>query len=314
MLTHLAERQHPGVLTGSPITDMKITLVAGRAHVKHTEGGDFRQATYRAVRQGLMQAENILLEPHYDFWLELPQDCVGRAMTDLQGMGGTVESRQWTGELALSDRPRPGGRPAEILAEVAAYTRGMGRLSCSARGYEACADQTAVVERLGYDPERDVENPADSVFCQHGGGVQVKWDRVREYMHVDSGLQLGERERDREISVAGGQRTYRGGSLEQDRELQAVFERTYGKVEPRAFQPQKKPARTSLDEGKYHIRSQSNGPEYLLVDGYNIIFAWDELKQVARQDVAAARAMLIEILSNYQGFRKCVVILGIRCL
>ena len=310
ILTHLAERPHPGVLTGSPVTDLKITLVAGRAHVKHTEGGDFRQATYRAVRQGLMQAENILLEPHYDFWLELPQDCVGRAMTDLQGMGGAVEPPRWTGELALLTGHAPVAGLRSYGREVAAYTRGMGRLSCSAHGYEPCADQAAVVERLGYDPERDVDNPADSVFCEHGGGFNVKWDQVREYMHVDSGLRLDRgAEEPPAPAPAGGQRSWRGGSLEQDRELQAVFERTYGKVEPRAFHPQKKPARTSLDEGKYDIRNQKTGPEYLLVDGYNIIFAWDELKQVAQQDVSAARTMLMEILSNYQGYRQCVVIL-----
>ena len=166
------------------------------------------------------------------------------------------------------------------------------------------------MERLGYDPERDVDNPADSVFCEHGGGFNVKWDRVREYMHVDSGLRLDRgAEEPTAPAPAGGQRSWRGGSLEQDRELQAVFERTYGKVEPRAFQPQKKPARTSLDEGKYDIRNQKTGPEYLLVDGYNIIFAWDELKTIARENLDAARKALCDILCNYQGYRKCRVIL-----
>ena len=310
ILTHLVEKRHRGVLTGSPITDMKITLVAGRAHVKHTEGGDFRQATYRAVRQGLMQAESILLEPHYDFQLELPVDCVGRAMTDIQGMGGTVEPPEQEGELSLLTGHAPVAGLRDYWREVTAYTRGRGRLSCTPRGYEPCPDQEKVVAELGYDPERDVENTPDSVFCAHGGGFTVKWDQVRDYMHVDSGLRLGdEPETAAPAAPAGGQREYRGGSLEQDKELQAIFERTYGKVEPRAFQPQKKPARTSLDEGKYNIQSQKTGPEYLLVDGYNIIFAWEELKKIAQQDVAAARAALEEILSNYQGFRKCVVIL-----
>ena len=310
ILTHLVEKRHRGVLTGSPITDMKITLVAGRAHVKHTEGGDFRQATYRAVRQGLMQAESILLEPHYDFQLELPVDCVGRAMTDIQGMGGTVEPPEQEGELSLLTGHAPVAGLRDYWREVTAYTRGRGRLSCTPRGYEPCPDQEKVVAELGYDPERDVENNPDSVFCAHGGGFTVKWDQVRDYMHVDSGLRLGdEPETAAPAAPAGGQREYRGGSLEQDKELQAIFERTYGKVEPRAFQPQKKPARTSLDEGKYNIQSQKTGPEYLLVDGYNIIFAWEELKKIAQQDVAAARAALEEILSNYQGFRKCVVIL-----
>ena len=310
VLTHLMEKQHRGVLTGSPITDMKITLVAGRAHVKHTEGGDFRQATYRAVRQGLMQTESILLEPHYNFQLELPVDCVGRAMTDIQGMGGVVEPPEQDGEVSLLTGHAPVAGLRDYWREVTAYTRGRGRLSCALRGYEPCPNQEAVAEELGYDPERDVENTPDSVFCAHGGGFTVKWNQVREYMHVDSGLRLEEEPAPEEPAApAGGRREYRGGSLEQDKELQAIFERTYGKVETKAFQPQKKPARTSLDEGKYNIQNQKTGPEYLLVDGYNIIFAWDELKKVAQQDVAAARAMLMEILSNYQGFRKCVVIL-----
>ena len=310
ILTHLMEKRHRGVLTGSPITDLKITLVAGRAHVKHTEGGDFRQATYRAVRQGLMQAESLLLEPHYNFQLELPVDCVGRAMTDIQGMGGTVEPPEQEGENVLLTGHAPVAGLRDYWREVTAYTRGRGRLSCSLRGYEPCPNQEEVVAQVGYDPERDVENTPDSVFCAHGGGFNVKWDQVRDYMHVDRGLRLGgETEIPQPTAPAGGQREYRGGSLEQDKELQAIFERTYGKVETKAFQPQKKPARTSLDEGKYTIRNQKTGPEYLLVDGYNIIFAWEELKKLAAQDVSAARGALEEILSNYQGFRKCVVIL-----
>ena len=311
VFTHLMEKRHRGVLTGSPITDMKITLVAGRAHVKHTEGGDFRQATYRAVRQGLMQASSVLLEPHYDFQLELPPDCVGRAMNDLQTMGGSVEGPEQEGELSLLTGHAPVAGLRSYWREVTAYTRGRGRLSCALRGYEPCANQEEIVAQFAYDPERDVENPPDSVFCSHGAGVIVKWDKVREHMHVDSGLRLGmEPPAAQASSPAGGQRQYRGGSLEQDKELQAVFERTYGKIDRDfAFRPQKKPARTSLDDSKYTIREQKTGPEYLLVDGYNIIFAWDELKELARQDVAAARAVLEDILSNYQGFRKCVVIL-----
>ena len=311
ILTHLLEKRHRGVLTGSPITDIKITLVAGRAHVKHTEGGDFRQATYRAVRQGLMQAESVLLEPHYDFTLELPPDCVGRAMNDLQAMGGGVEGPEREGELAVLTGHAPVAGLREYWREVTAYTRGRGRLSCSLRGYEPCADQDKAAAQFGYDPERDVENPPDSVFCSHGAGVIVKWDRVRDHMHVDSGLRLGtEPPRTEPALPAGGRRSCQGGSLEQDKELLAVFERTYGKVERDAFRPQqKRPARTSLDEGKYAIQNRKTGPEYLLVDGYNIIFAWEELTRLARQDVSAARAALEGILSNYQGFRKCVVIL-----
>ena len=311
ILTHLLEKHHRGVLTGSPVTDMKITLVAGRAHVKHTEGGDFRQATYRAVRQGLMQAESVLLEPHYDFILELPPDCIGRAMNDLQTMGGSVEGPEQFGELSLLTGHAPVAGLRDYWREVTAYTRGRGRLSCALRGYEPCASQEEIVSRLAYDPERDVEDPPDSVFCSHGAGVIVKWNEVRDHMHVDSGLRLGEEApRPEPAAPSGGERQYRGGSLEQDKELLAVFERTYGKVDREtAFQPQRKPARTSLDEGKYAIREQKTGPEYLLVDGYNIIFAWDELTVLARQDMAAARCALEDILSNYQGFRRCVVIL-----
>ena len=311
IFTHLMEKRHRGVLTGAPITDMKITLVAGRAHVKHTEGGDFRQATYRAVRQGLMQADSVLLEPHYDFTLELPPDCVGRAMNDIQSMGGSVEGPEQEGELSILTGHAPVAGLRDYWREVTAYTRGRGRLSCALRGYEPCANQEEIVSRLAYDPERDVDNPPDSVFCSHGAGVTVKWYEVKDHMHVDSGLRLGEEApRPEPAAPSGGERQYRGGSLEQDKELLAVFERTYGKVDrDLAFQPQKKPARTSLDEGKYAIQNQKTGPEYLLVDGYNIIFAWDELKELAQADVAAARAALEDILSNYQGFRKCVVIL-----
>ena len=312
VLTHLMEKRHRGVLTGSPITDMKITLVAGRAHVKHTEGGDFRQATYRAVRQGLMQAESVLLEPHYDFTLELPPDCVGRAMNDLQTMGGSVEGPEQEGELSVLTGHAPVAGLRDYWREVTAYTRGRGRLSCALRGYEPCANQEEIVSRLAYDPERDVDNPPDSVFCSHGAGHTVKWNEVRDHMHVDSGLRLdGEDPPPERSAPAGGERTRRGGSLERDKELLAVFERTYGKVDrgDAAFQSAKKPARTSLDGEKYTIRARKSGPEYLLVDGYNIIFAWEELKELARADVAAARAALEDILSDYQGFRKCVVIL-----
>ena len=309
ILTHLLEREHLGVLTGSPITDLRITLVAGRAHEKHTEGGDFRQATYRAVRQGLMQAESILLEPWYDFRLELPASCLGRALSDIQRMGGEAAAPESQGEEAVLT----GGAPAEGLrdygTQVAAYTRGQGRLFCTPGGYRPCGDQAGVVSALGYDPERDTDNPADSVFCSHGAGVTVKWDQVRAHMHVDSSLRLGGEEAPPPETPVRPAERGPAGSLEQDKELMAIFERTYGKVEQRAFQPQKKPARTSLDGEKYSIRTQKQGPEYLLVDGYNVIFAWEELERLARQDVAAARGALEDILSNYQGFRRCVVIL-----
>ncbi len=309
VLTHLAERSHPGVLTGSPITDMKITLVAGRAHLKHTEGGDFRQATYRAVRQGLMEAESILLEPWYNFRLEVPAEQVGRALSDLQRMHGRVEPPETAGDMAVLTGSAPVEQLRDYGREVAAYTRGRGRLSCTSGGYAPCHNQDEVVAAMGYDPERDVENPPGSVFCAHGAGYNVKWDEVKAHAHVDSGLRLGEEPPEEEAAPPRPRPQSYAGSLEQDKELQAIFERTYGKVERNAFRPQPRPARTSLDDKKYSIKAQDRGPEYLLVDGYNIVFAWDELKAAAKENLDAARQMLMDILSNYQGFKKNVVIL-----
>ncbi len=310
ILTHLAEQAHPGVLTGSPLTDVKITLLAGRAHLKHTEGGDFRQATYRAVRQGLMEAETILLEPWYSFRLEVPATQVGRAMSDLQRMGGDCEPPETAGELTVLTGSAPVAGLRDYGSEVAAYTRGMGRLSCTLKGYYPCHDQQTVVEALGYDPERDVDNPTGSVFCAHGAGYNVRWDQVKEMAHVDSGFSL-DKPPEPEAPAAPVRRSSSnpGLSLEQDKELLAIYERTYGKVERNAFRPQPRPARTSLDERKYNVQTQNKGPEYLLVDGYNIIFAWEELKAVAQTNLDAARQLLMDLLSNYQGFKKCVVIL-----
>ncbi|HIY15710.1 MAG TPA: TetM/TetW/TetO/TetS family tetracycline resistance ribosomal protection protein [Candidatus Intestinimonas stercorigallinarum] len=310
ILTHLEEKVHLGVLTGSPVTDLSITLTAGRAHEKHTEGGDFRQATYRAVRQGLMEAESILLEPWYDFRLELPSEHVGRAMSDLQRMGGRTDPPETLGTEVVLTGSAPVAGLGDYAREVTAYTRGRGRLSCAFKGYESCGDQAAVVEALGYDPERDLENPADSVFCAHGAGYVVKWDQVPGMAHVSSGIDLTtEEEPEAPVPAGGSARRSWAGSLEEDKELQAIFERTYGKVEREAFRPAPKPARTSLDGEKYRILEQERGPEYLLVDGYNIIFAWEELKAVAQDNLDAARQMLMDLLSNYQGFRKCEVIL-----
>ena len=309
ILTHLQERTHPGVLTGSPVTDLKITLVAGRAHVKHTEGGDFRQATYRAVRQGLMCAESILLEPWYDFRLEVPAECVGRAMSDLQRVSGRVSPPETEGKEAVLTGSAPVSELRDYAAQVTSYTRGRGRLFCTLRGYEPCHNQAEVVAAVGYDPGRDTENPADSVFCSHGAGFVVKWDRVRDHMHVDSGL----KPEGLEAAPENGP-TPRGpaaftGSLEQDQELKAIFERTYGPVRPKSFLPRERPKEAPEPEAKRAAQPRLSGPEYLLVDGYNIIFSWDELKEVAQDDLGAARRLLMDILSNYQGFRKCAVIL-----
>ena len=307
IFTHIFEREHAGVLTGSPITDIRFTLLTGRAHLKHTEGGDFRQATYRAIRQGLMQAETVLLEPYYDFRLELPPECVGRAMTDLQGMGGSVDAPETEDDHTVLTGFAPVAGLRDYWQEVTAYTRGRGRLSCTVRGYEPCHDAERVAEEIGYDPDRDVENPSSSVFCEHGGSVTIPWDEAPARMHLSSGLSTQAEEAPEMPSPV--RRTDSGIGFSQDKELQSIFERTYGKVEYRAFEPVKPPARTSLDGEKYNVTLQQQGPEYLLVDGYNVIFAWDELKALAQQDVAAARAALIDILSNYQGYRQCVVIL-----
>ncbi|HJC40391.1 MAG TPA: TetM/TetW/TetO/TetS family tetracycline resistance ribosomal protection protein [Candidatus Intestinimonas pullistercoris] len=313
VLTHLEEREHLGVLTGSPITDMKITLVAGRAHLKHTEGGDFRQATYRAVRQGLMEAESILLEPWYDFRLELPAESVGRALSDLQRMAGETAPPELEGEEAVLTGRAPVACLRDYGREVTAYTRGRGRLFCTLGGYAPCHDQEAVVAALDYDPERDLEQPADSVFCDHGAGYTVKWDQVKAHMHVDSGLRLGQEE-ETEAPAAhapAAPATYSGAQA-LDKELQAIYERTYGPVKRRdLFQPAPRPERTA-SSGESRPRAvppRQEGPEYLLVDGYNIIFAWEELQAVARDNLDAARQLLMDLLSNYQGFKKCVVIL-----
>ena len=312
VLTHLEEREHLGVLTGSPITDMRITLVAGRAHLKHTEGGDFRQATYRAVRQGLMEAESILLEPWYDFRLEIPAESVGRALSDLQRMDGEIEAPELAGEEAVLTGRGPVACLRDYGREVAAYTRGRGRLFCTLGGYAPCHDQEAVVAAIGYDPERDLEQPADSVFCAHGAGYTVKWDQVKAHMHVDSGLRLNQPEVEARPSPSAPAPATYSGAQALDQELQAIYERTYGPVKRRdLFRPAPKPerSRSSEPEARRTIPPRQEGPEYLLVDGYNIIFAWEELQAVARDNLDAARQLLMDILCNYQGFKKCVVIL-----
>ena len=309
ILTHLMEKIHLGVLTGSPITDMKLVLLTGRAHVKHTEGGDFRQATYRAVRQGLRMAQGILLEPWYDFTLELPADCLGRAMADVQRMSGRFAPADHQGDMAVLTGSAPVSELGDYWNQVAAYTRGLGQLTCTLRGYEPCHNTQEVMEQIGYDPDRDTDNPADSVFCSHGAGVTVKWDQVREHMHLDSGWRPPEerRKEDQHQSVPRPTMSY-ADSAKMERELEAIFTRTYGPIKPRAFAPAPKaPARK--ERPWKGLKPRFQGEEYLLVDGYNIIHAWDDLKRLAAQDLDGARLRLMDILSNYQGWRKCHVIL-----
>jgi len=317
ILTHLLEREHRGVLTGSPLTDVRLTLLSGRAHLKHTEGGDFRQATYRAVRQGLMQAQSVLLEPWYDFRLEVPAQLVGRAMTDIQRRGGDCGSPETIGDSVLLTGRAPVAGLENYAAEVAAYTGGRGRLSCVPRGYEPCRDQEKAVEAAGYDPERDVDNPPDSVFCSHGAGVVVKWNEVPEHMHLPAAFTPEAAPADTDPAAGPGAKAGPGpgarpggvpGTLALDRELEAIFERTYGPVKRGGFRSPPKPAAHALRED-WEVRLEDRGPEYLLVDGYNVIFAWDDLKALARESLDGARAKLMELLSNYGGYRKCEVIL-----
>lgn len=324
VLTHLAERTHPGVLTGAPLTDVKITLTAGKAHLKHTEGGDFRQATYRAVRQGLRTAEKAgrvqLLEPWYSVRLELPASCLGRAMTDLQRLGGEMDAPQQEADgAAVLCGKAPVAALRGYAREVAAYTRGAGRLICTPQGYAPCHNPEEVIAAAGYDADADTENPADSVFCSHGAGVLVKWDEVPARAHVSSGLgrnapdaDAGEEEESEGGSARRRADAYRG-TLAQDKELLAIFERTYGPVRRRDNNPNARrsadlDARRTMGSHRTPAAAVPAGPEYLLVDGYNVIFAWPELRRLAEGDLDAARRRLQDILCNYAGYRRCKVI------
>ncbi len=308
ILTHLEEKTHLGVLTGSPITDMKITLVAGKAHIKHTEGGDFRQATYRAVRQGLRSARSVLLEPWYEFRLTVPQECTGRAMTDLQRMSGEVDPPETSGAETVFTGSAPVSELRGYQSEVIGYTKGKGRLSCVPKGYFPCHNQDEVISRIGYDCGADTENSADSVFCSHGAGVLVPWNEAPARMHVDSGLRFGGNERaEPEPAVTPQMINSYKERAAADKELMEIFERTYGKIkrnERSAMRTEKSPPPKIP---KLPLPPQ--GPEYLLVDGYNIIFAWHELNRLAKENLELARSRLINILCNYQGFRQCRLIL-----
>lgn len=306
ILTHLIEKQHLGVLIGAPITDVKLTLLTGRAHVKHTEGGDFRQATYRAVRQGLMSTESVLLEPWYALRLEVPADCVGRAMTDIQRMGGSFDSPEQVGDMAVLTGSVPVSEMGGYWTEVAAYTQGRGRLSCTVEGYRPCHNQEEVIAAQGYDPLRDVENPAGSVFCSHGAGVNVPWNEVRRHMHIESTWQQNKDNENEEIAVVRQQSMGYADHAALDKELQAIFERTYGPIKSHAFRPV--PKASERKEKPWKGLKPRTGDDYLLVDGYNIIHAWDELRKLAQEDLEDARARLVGRLRNYQGWKRNKVI------
>ena len=319
ILTHLQEREHPGVLTGAPITDMKITIVAGRAHLKHTEGGDFRQATYRAVRQGLKSAESVLLEPWYSFVLEVPSEQVGRAMSDIGQMNGSFEgpeAEDKQGMVRLTGTA-PASEMRDYQREVWAYTKGRGRITLTLKGYEPCHNAEEVIEEIGYDSERDVDNPTGSVFCAHGAGFLVKWDEVPEYMHIKEDF-LAEKpgiEQDEMMAVQMGNHcNYSGGyssSYDDDPELLTIMEREFGsKQEERdRYSSYRKQTVSTPVLHTTVIKENEPKKEYLLVDGYNIIFAWEELNELAKASIDAARNKLMDILSNYQGFIGCTLIL-----
>ena len=313
ILTHVLEREHRGVLTGSVLTDVKITLASGRAHLKHTEGGDFRQAVYRAIRQGLMQAESVLLEPYYDFQLEVPSGMIGRALTDIQRMNGEAGTPQTEGEMTMIEGYAPVADMRDYQMEVNSYTRGHGHLTCTFRVYEPCQNAEAVIEEIGYDPERDIENPTGSVFCSHGAGFNVSWDKVPEYMHLENQLEkeraLEEAKRQSEQAarqMPRAARTPKVYSKAEEKELEEIFIRTYGKVERKGGLT---PKTYESEYAKKQLKKEEAMQEYLLVDGYNVIFAWEELKELAKVSIEAARDKLMDILCNYQGYKKCVLIL-----
>lgn len=329
ILTHLEEKEHIGVLTGSPLTDVQITILTGRAHAKHTEGGDFRQATYRAVRQGLRKARNILLEPYYEFRLEVPAEMIGRAMADVQKMQGTFDAPEVEGETAILKGTAAVAQMRDYQKEVVSYTHGTGKLFCSLKGYAPCKNQDEVVQNIGYDPEADLENPTGSVFCAHGAGFVVPWDQVEDYMHLQSGVDMDELDSESwyedvesaqnpgtavdnanisgNISGKNGKFSY-SGSYEEEEELQAIFERTFGPMKRDRTAFQKKTVHSSTPATRYRA-GKPRQEEYLLVDGYNIIFSWEELNELAKENIHAARDKLMDILSNYQGYRKCTLIL-----
>ncbi len=308
ILTHLAEKEHKGVLTGAPITDICITIVAGKAHLKHTEGGDFRQATYRAVRQGLKKAKSVLLEPYYDFTLDVPADCVGRAMNDISRMYGYTNSPQLSESNATLKGYAPVSEIWNYITEVNEYTHGKGRLTLKYKGYAPCHNEEEVINEIGYDSESDVNNPTGSVFCAHGAGFNVPWDLVEDYMHLKDETNLNNIEVG-EITTINTDtpsktrlNTYAG-----DKELEEIFERTFGKIKRKKIAT---PTVRRYDSKPkvYKGNNKNNLAECVLVDGYNIIFAWDELKELAKDNIDGARDKLLDIMSNYQGYKGCTVI------
>lgn len=310
ILTHLKEKEHLGVLTGSPLTDIKIRLAAGKSHAKHTEGGDFREATYRAVRQGLMQARSVLLEPYYEFRLEVPQTMIGRAMTDIERMSGTMETPLTEGEMAVLEGIVPAVHMQDYFREVTAYTKGQGKLFCSFHGYEPCQNTQKVIEEIGYDPERDVENPSGSVFCSHGAGFYVPWQEVKDHMHIDSVLQPKKDDEAAELL------SERRAQIEEEwidtEEIDRILQETlYANQSKKNKWKRKKTTRLEQDYRSSAMKAsvkKDTSRKYLLVDGYNIIYAWDDLRELSEENLDAARGKLMDLLCNYQSLKKCELI------
>ena len=306
ILTHVKEKTHLGVLTGSPVTDIKMTLVKGKAHLKHTEGGDFRQATYRAIRQGLRMAESVLLEPYYDYELEVPTENVGRAISDLQRMCASFDTQETIGESSVIRGSAPVAEMNSYQADIIAYTHGKGKLSLSLGGYKECHNADEVISSIGYSADNDTENSADSVFCSHGAGYLVKWNEVYDHMHLPLSLDENEDDEAPEARKNKAQRFIE--KAVSDEELMEIFERTYGKINRDPHKAFKKTKAVSIDDKKVRL-PKYEGPDYLLVDGYNIIFAWEDLKKIAGDNLDAARGELINRMCNYQGYAGCELIL-----
>ena len=316
ILTHLAEKEHKGILTGSPLTDVKITLIGGKAHQKHTEGGDFRQATYRSVRQGLKYAENVLLEPYYSFTLEVPSENMGRAINDIQRMYGKFDNPAIEGEYSVIRGMAPVSTMMGYVSEVSRYTKGRGRLSCNIAGYDLCHNQDEIVNGMAYDSESDTDNPTGSVFCSHGAGFYVSWDKVRDYMHINTGVsdKCEDVDWDKKDPAAGFNidRSRNTGKTEQtgwaaEEELKQIFERTFGAVKTKT-PAQAKTIKYQPKPKEYVYKERKPVEHYLLVDGYNIIFAWEELNELSKDNLDAARGKLLDIMCNYQGFTQETVI------
>lgn len=314
IMTHLKEKNHRGVLTGAPITDICITIVGGNAHLKHTEGGDFRQATYRAVRQGLKKAESVLLEPYYDFILTIPTECVGRAMTDISQMEGSMNPPETIGEKSVLTGYAPVSTMWNYINEVNEYSHGQGTLTLKFKGYAPCHNAEEVIEQIGYDSEADLKNPTGSVFCAHGAGFNVPWNEVENYMHVKTSLNLNstdieevENKNSSDVMVDEKSAKALKDSYTTDKELEAIFEKTFGPIKRKKY-TETKTRNYNQKTKKYKGKQNNNLPECILVDGYNIIFAWDELKDIASKNIDGARDRLLDILSNYQGYKDNTVI------